>query len=199
MVGVMDCTVSPAADTVNLDCSETVEPYEVKEGDSLWSDSGHSSTLHTVWGGENFQLMEYKYDVTFDQGGGYTSEVKDGVLVTTASHDVIDPLTLECSPLFEHEWAWRVYALQPSGGTFYSAPYVQVMHWDNDLKKSYPIVEDQLLRILAGETLTVPAGIYETSKITMNGMTVWYANHEQQPMQPIQIEDDMVTYKLMAE
>lgn len=55
------------------------------------------------------------------------------------------------------------------------------------------------MRILAGETLEVPAGEFETSKFTIKGMTVWYANDEQQPLQPIQIEDDMVIYKLMAE
>ncbi len=199
MVGVMNCTVAPAENAVTLDCTETVEPYEVKESDSTWIDSGHTSTLHVLWSGETFVLQEYMLDVAFDQGGGYNSELIDGTLVTEASFEQIDDLDITGKPLFEHEWAWHVYALKPGGGTFYSTPYVEVMRWDNELKKNYPVAGDQLLRIMAGETLEVPAGKFETTKFTMKGMTVWYADDEQQTMQPIQIEDDMVTYKLMAE
>lgn len=197
VVGEMDCTVAPQGDTFSLDCSETIQPYEVKKGNSLWTDLGHSATWHVTWSSADFSTLDYQYESSFDKGGGFTSELINGSLITTATYDEVEPIALEGNPLLQFEWAWKAGNLDETEGPLFSTPYVYLMRWDNDLQKSLPLVQTETLEIQGNETLTTPAGEFETRKITLGGQTAWYEVEDAGSPRPVQFDDGMLIYSLM--
>jgi len=197
VVGEMDCRITPNGDTFNLDCEETVQPYEVNIGNSMWSDSGHSATLHVVWESSTFKLLQYSKVGTYDSGGEQKSELKDSQLVTTSFFDTYDPLPLTGDPLLEQEWAWKVNDLDGTGGPLFKTPFVYLMRWDNELKKSQPVMQHELLELKGNETITLPAGEFETWKVTLGSQSAWYALDETRGPRPVKFDDGMLTYLLM--
>ena len=197
VVGEMDCTVTPNGETFSLDCAETIQPYEVKEGDSLWVDMGHSATLHVTWSSASFETLEYNYESKFDKGDGFTSTLENGNLVTNATYDEIEPIVIEGDPLLQYEWAWKVNDLEGIGGPLFSTTYIYLMRWDNDLQKNLPLVQNETLELKGSEKITIPAGDFETWKVTLGGQTAWYGVDDAGYPRPIQFDDGMLVYSLM--
>lgn len=197
VVGEMECTFTPNDNTFTLDCSEDIKAYEVRIDNSMWSDSGHSAELHAVWDGDSMQLLQYRKVGSYDGGGEQTSQIKDGSLITTSFFDSYEPLSLSCAELVEYEWVWRVNHLDTSEGSLFETPFVYLMRWDDTLKKSLPILQTETLKLQGNETITVPAGEFKTSKVTLDGQSAWYLAEENNYPLPIQFDDGMVTFSLM--
>lgn len=197
VVGEMDCTITPHGETFSLDCGEDIDAYEVTIENSMWSDSGHTANLHVVWDSQTFQVLEYRNTGTYDSGGEQTSELKNGNLVTTSFFDSYDPLQLTGTPLFEHEWAWKVYDLDGTGGPLFKTPFVYLMRWNEEIKKSIPVMQDEILKLEGDETITVPAGEFKTWKVTMGSQAAWYLADDPGYPRPIQFDDGMLIYSLM--
>lgn len=73
-------------------------------------------------------------------------------------------------------------------------PFAYRMHWNNQLEKSQPEVETELLRAFPLEKLTVPMGSYDTWKVTIGDEAAWYSIND--PTLIVQYDDGMVTYSL---
>lgn len=200
VVGEMACALTPEEMTVSLDCAETIQAYEVTIGNSLWSDSGHSAELHAVWDSSTYQLLEYRKVGTFDSGGEQVSELNDGSLITTSFFDTYEPLPLTGNSLLELEWVWRVNNLDISStGANFNTPVVYLMRWDEDLKRSGPLQQNELLSVGGEETLSLPAGEFRTWKVTLGSQSAWYGVEDTNSPRPVQFDDGMLIYSLMPE
>lgn len=195
VVGEMDCTITPQGETFNLVCNSNIEAFEVKQGNSIWVDEGHTANLDVTWSSA-FDLQDYSYTMTTLNGTAFTYMVKDGSLVT-AGRGEETPVVLPDKYLMDFEWAWKVSSLDGSGGLFYKSPYVHLSDWDNELNKNVTLVKDEVIHIAGEETLTLPAGEFKTWKVTLGGQTAWYAQDDKFGPRPVQFDDAMLIYSLM--
>jgi len=197
VVGEMECVLSPQAFTITLDCAETIQPYEVRIDNSMWSDSGHAADFHAAWDAITLDLLDYRKYGTYFEGGEQTSEVKDGSLITTSFFDSYVPLSLSGAELIEYEWVWRVNRLDISESSLFETPFVYLMRWDDALQKSLPTLRTESLKLEGAETITVPAGEFKVWKVTLDGQAAWYLDEDDSYPLPIQFDDGMVTFSLM--
>lgn len=196
VVGEMDCTLTPHGETFNLTCDSTIEPFEVKQGNSTWIDEGHTANLDVTWNSA-FDLQEYYYEMTNIHGAGFSYAVKDGSLEMTTNTGEENTTVLPEKYLMDFEWAWKVSALDGSGGLFYKSPYVYPLRWDNEAQKSVTLVQDEVIHIAGEETLTLPAGEFKAWKVTLGSQTAWYALDDKLGPRPVQFDDGMLVYSLM--
>jgi len=195
VVGEMDCTITPYGETFDLDCSNDIKAFEVKQGNSIWVDEGHTANLAVTWSSA-FDLRNYSYKMTSSTGGTFTALLKDGRLVTKSS-GVDNSTVLPEKYLMDYEWAWKVKELIGTGGLFYKTPYVYQSRWDNETSKNITLVQDEVIHLAGEETLSLPAGDFKTWKATLGSQTAWYALNDKLGPRPVQFDDGMLIYSLM--
>ncbi|MRR29934.1 CPBP family intramembrane metalloprotease, partial [bacterium] len=195
VVGEMDCTITPQGETFTLACDSEIEAYEVKKDNSTWIDEGHTAKLVVTWS-DAFDLQAYSYEMFSSSGGTFSAVLKDGSLVTSAS-GVEKTAVLPEKYLMDWEWAWKVNALDGTGGPFFKSPYVYLSRWDNDAQQSITLVQDEVIHLIGEETLNLPAGEFKTWKQTLGSQTAWYGRDDTNSPRPVQFDDGMLTYSLM--
>jgi len=196
VVGEMDCMVTPEGETFSLACNSDIEAYEAKVDNSTWIDEGHTATLDITWQTSTYDLLDYAYVMTSQNGGVMSAVLEEGSLVYTTPYDETST-TLPEQYLIDFEWPWKISNLDNSSGYFFKSPYVYLNRWDNDLKKSVTLIQDEVIHIAGEETLYLPAGEFKTIKVTLGSQTAWYALDDADGPRPVQFDDGMLTYSLM--
>ncbi len=195
VVGEMICLFSPQDVTYSLACDSEIDAYEVKIGNSMWFDGGHTFKLDVIWSSD-FDVLDYTYDMIGSTGEMNSVNVENSNLITTNQGEE----TVTALPeiyLTDFEWAWKLYNLDASGGLFYKAPYVYMSHWDNEANKNVVLIKDEVIHVAGEETLSLPAGEFKTVKITLGNQIVWYGLDETSDPRPVQFDDGKLTYSLM--
>ncbi|MBA3072050.1 MAG: CPBP family intramembrane metalloprotease [Anaerolineae bacterium] len=141
VVGEMNCVVTPQGATFSLVCDSEVEAFEIKIGNSMWKDEGHTGKLIITWQTSTNDLLDYSYVMTSDKGGVMSALLEDGNLVYTTPYDEHSTALPE-EFLIDFEWPWKVSSLDNNGGLFYKSPYVYLNRWDNDAKKNVTLIQD---------------------------------------------------------
>ncbi len=195
VVGEMDCVLTPQGETFTLACDSEIEAYEVKKDNSTWIDEGHTAKLAVTWS-DAFDLQAYSYEMLSSSGGTFSAVLKDGSLVTS-SYGVEKSAVLPEKYLMDWEWAWKVNALDGTGGPFFKSPYVYLSRWDNDAHQNVTLVQDEVIHLIGEETITLPAGEFKTWKQTLGSQTAWYARDDTNGPRPVQFDDGMLIYSLM--
>lgn len=196
VVGEMNCVVTPQGETFSLVCDSEVEAFEIKIGNSMWKDEGHTGKLIITWQTSTNDLLDYSYVMTSDKGGVMSALLEDGNLVYTTPYDKHSTALPE-EFLIDFEWPWKVSSLDNNSGLFYKSPYVYLNRWDNDAKKNVTLIQDELIHITGEETLNLPAGEFKTIKVTLGNQTAWYALEDTSAPRPVQFDDGMLIYSLM--
>lgn len=191
VVGEMDCVFTPLDETYTLACDSEIDAYEVQKDNSTWIDEGHTAKLAVTWSSA-FDLLDYSNEIKTLTGGEFSSEIKDGSLITTDN-----TVILPDNYLIVFEWAWRLFNLDASSSLFYKSPYVYTSRWDNEAKKNVTLIQDEVIHIAGEETLSLPAGEFKTVKITLGNQTVWYDEEDKTSPRPVQFDDGMLVYSLM--
>jgi hypothetical protein len=195
-VGELTCRVTPLGTKVSLDCSSSIQGYEVKLPSSYFKDVDHTDAWRVVWDGTTFAPLEYSFERKTPDGSVYSAEVKDGKLVTTSPAGT-DQADLPENFLVEYEWAWRVNDLNADIGSVYRVPFGYLLRWDQAQKKALPTFKDEILHVYPVETLDLPAGRFEAWKVTVAGQAAWYARDDTGYPRPVQFDDGMVIYSLV--
>ncbi len=193
-VGSVSCTVQPLDTYLQLDCRRRVKGYEITVGSSTWIDNGNTAQWTAQWDADTMHLHSFTYDTQFENGSQYHSTVTADALVTT-----VDGNTLQADRpdelLVEHEWPWRGGNLQLNPGESRLVNFGRLLQWDSLTNSSQPTVSEELIEMQSAEAVQVPAGEFDTVKVTVGGKsTVWYSAVD--PRLTLRYDDGINFYEL---
>lgn len=196
-VGEMDCTLTPSSLAVQLDCSRTIRAFQYQSGSSYYQDANHTDAIRAAWDAKTMKLLRFSETMEFEDGTSFYSFVENGVLNTTDLNGT-QAVELPQFALVEFEWAWHASLVIANSGQSFSVPYASLMTWDESVKKSTPLVKDQLLLIGDDETLSLPGGDLIARKINLAGRAAWYARADAVAglPRPVKFDDGMFVYFL---
>jgi membrane protease YdiL (CAAX protease family) len=195
-VGELKCRVAPQEGKFSLDCSGSARSYEAHLGSSTWIDREHTLSWSAAWDAQTVDLLSYSFERKQADGGGYRVELRGKNLAIEQGEDSSQVLLPDDS-LVAYEWLWRAGVISSDAVLAYKVPFGYLQKYDASLGKSLPILQTELLRLYPVDTVTVPAGHFETWKANLGGQTAWYARNEQVPGGPVQFDDGMVVYQLV--
>ena len=143
-VGEMTCQITPQSSTFSLDCQRTIQAYEVASGNSYYKDDDNTTDWTATWDAQTLDLQAFRYERQSSNGYDYQAELSAGNLTLTSPEDT-DILEVREPYLIEYEWAWRAAALQGNSGENFNAPFVKLLSYDEQLKRSHPEFSNQTL------------------------------------------------------
>ncbi len=195
-VGNVSCTVQPVDSYLELDCTRHVNGYEIQVGSSTWIDTTNDAKWNARWDAASMNLDSFTYDVEFENGNNYHSEVTGGQLIT-----ITDGKTLTADRpeevLVELEWPWRSGNMRVSPGEKRLVSFGRLLQWDKATQSSQPVVAEELLQMQMDEQLKVPAGQFSTVKISIGGKsTAWYTFDD--PRRLLRYDDGINFYELVS-
>ncbi len=195
-VGQVVCRLQPAGAFADLDCNRNVQGYQIKLGSSQWIDQTHTAHWTARWDAQTLALVSFDYDTQFENGSIYHSTVTTEALVT-----VVDGKTLQADRpdglLVEHEWPWRAVNLNHNVGENRLVNFGRLLQWDSVTNSSQPVTTQEVLQVLGGETLRVPAGEFSTIMVKMgNRSTAWYQMEGAQRL--VRYDDGINFYELVS-
>lgn len=193
VVGEANCRVEPGTETVQLHCKREVRAYDITVGQSRFIEGDSVVEWSAKWDAKTMEMEDYSYTMQINGKQATLAQVKDGALVVNIPEGSQQAALPEHS-LLQQEWPWRCGHLTVMSGITYKVPFAYRMHWNNQLEKSQPEVETELLRAFPLEKLTVPMGSYDTWKVTIGDEAAWYSIND--PTLIVQYDDGMVTYSL---
>jgi len=176
-VGDYLCLLEPGDSAYTMNCTEQVEAYEVTVGESSFFSSGsYSFTWSVVWDAETLDVLDFTANNQPEDYPGWEAEIEDDtVVVTQRSEAQVDTINLPEDFILAYEWPWRMMNLNVQAGEVRRIPMVTPLHYDQDLEMNVPMVEDVLVRILASEDVTVPAGNFEVVEVRVDSARAWYS------------------------
>ncbi len=196
VVGEMTCRLTPQNETFSLSCEDSIQAYEISLGNSYYKDNQHSTRWSASWDATSLNLLAYQFENESNDGNGYQAGLENGRL-TVASQGESDTLEVSEPYLMDYEWAWRTAALQANNGDTFKAPFVRLLSYDDQLKRSVPTIDDETLKVGAFETLDLPAGTYDAREINLGSQAAWFAVPDDNIPRLVKFDDGMVTYSLM--
>ncbi len=195
VVGELSCMLTPQGAQFKLDCTRTIKAYQVQLGNSYYADGDHTAIWTAVWDSKTVDLLSFRFERKATDGSGFQFTIKDGELITT-SPEGEDRTPVKGSTLLDYEWPWRLYLLKTELGPRFKVSHGYAMRWDEQLKKSLPTLNEELISLSPMETLTLPAGSFRAWKVSLAGQAAWYAENDPDAPRPVQFNDGMVTYSL---
>ena len=194
-VGKMLCRITPRGSNILLDCAGNVGAYDVKTSTGYFKEGDHSISWSATWDTNTMGLVDFAYERTYtEDGSNFHASIKDGRLVVENSEGMQE-VTLSPSDLVEYEWAWRVNALKPQIIRSIQAPFAHMSWWDEQARKSYPVIRNEVLHLFGSEPLTLPAGQFQAQKESLGGQSAWYTKDHSGP---VRIDDGTLIYELEA-
>ncbi len=199
-VGEMDCVLSPAGSRVNLECSRTIQAYEITVENSYYKDESHADTIAVSWNSTTMELLSFSLEKRYTDGTLITSSVEYNHLTSTDGTGTADILMPE-NVVVEFEWAWHAALLRADSGDSFSVPFGYLMKWDEQTNSSGPVVRDEVLRVYSDENIALPMGETTVRKLTLAGTTAWYSKNDAAAglMRPVKFDDGMLIYSLENE
>lgn len=193
-VGDLTCRVEPGGETVRLDCRREVRAYDITVGLSQYIENDHVAEWSAEWDARTLNVLDYTYTRQVEGQPVISARVRDGMLAVDTAGTQMET-DLPERPMLQQEWPWRCGHLNVMTGLAYKVPFTYNMRWDEETQESQPMVITELLRAYPLDTVTVPAGRYDTWKVTVGDQeTAWYANSD--PTLLVQYDDGMMTYSL---
>lgn len=196
VVGEMDCLLTPLDSTFSVECSETVEAFEVQIDQSLYADSGHTTAVAMMWESASFDLIEYHFTSQFAGGGDFIADLSEGTLTVQLNGET-HTLPVDANALLEYEWLWKVNDLDGTGGPVFKTPYVYLAKWDQEAQSSSPVQVNENINLAGDEELTLPAGQFDCWKVSLSGQTAWYLHDDALYPRPVKFDNGMLAYELM--
>lgn len=195
VVGEAVCRIEPQGETVTLTCRRQVQAYEIQLENSYFSEGAGSREWFARWDAGTLALLEYTYSEQGDDSPGYTAALQEGSLVVDLPDTEDEIALLPEGALLEYEWPWRAVQVSVQAGISYKIPFTHIMRWDESQGKSVPMVETELLSVSPLEKISVPAGDFETWKVSIGHEgTAWYTRST--PSRLVQFDDGMTLYSL---
>lgn len=195
VVGEATCRIEPQGDTVTLTCKRQVQAYEIQLDTGYFSEGAGSQEWFARWDAGTLALLEYTYTNNGSTPSGYTASLQEGSLVVDLSEREDESALLPEGALLELEWLWRAVQVSAQPGISYKVPFTHLMRWDNSQGKSVPLVETELLSVSPLERISVPAGEFETWKVSIGREeAAWYTLSK--PYRLVQFDDGMTLYSL---
>lgn len=176
-VGGYLCRLEPGDNEHTLNCTENVEAYEVKVGESSFFSSGtYSFTWSVVWDAETLDVLNFTANNKPEDYPGWEAQMEeDTVVVTQPGMAQVDTINLPEDFILAYEWPWRMMNSNAQAGEVRRIPMVIPLQYDQDLEMNVPVVEDVLVRVLASEDVTVPAGSFEVVEVRVESARAWYS------------------------
>ncbi len=198
VVGEAECRLQQLDLVITLDCTRENQAYELQLGNSFYSSADMQTTLHVAWNQEDLSISRLEQT---DQAENYLSEtvIKQesfGPVLYVTQNGTQQARDFPPEALFEDEWAWRLIALPFQKNLIAQTDYVVPLMWREKTKDSGPVLyENYYIAVLGQETIDVPAGTFDTWKVSLNNLlTVWY--DVQTPHSLVKFESRMFDYAL---
>lgn len=201
VVGEAVCTLTPAAETTQLECDVEQEAFAVTVERSHWQMGAQEEHLSVVWDSETLDIVEGTITGTRQDGAEYAVRlepagegelrmvVSDGG--ATAAEETIPAESIigggRVGPLAVGDWPWRYTAL----------PFSVLMAREASIAwpTATPVVEDVDVFVRTADVFPMASGDVITWRVSVgDNHTAWYAADA--PHTLISYTDDMVTWVL---
>lgn len=183
-VGEVLCRLEPGAESHSLSCTEEVDAYEVTVGKSSFYSSGsYRFTWSVEWDAETLEVLNFAADNEPVDYPGWKAQMDGEVLAVSLLGEAREErVELPENYILVYEWPWRMMNLDAQIGEVRRIPVVTPLQYDDALEMNLPAVEDALVRVLASEDVTVPAGTFEAVEVGLDSARAWYSTETPYPL-----------------
>jgi membrane protease YdiL (CAAX protease family) len=196
-VGQATCQRSLKESAYQLECLfDHQKAYEYQQGNSYYKDSVHQEQILARWDTSNLDILTWSRNLHGD-GFQVMADVNrsDLALNVVADGTPEAPLTLAADTILPGEWPWRLAALAFEDGLAYKVTLATPLKWSQEQERSIPQSEAMALRVVGKETVSTPAGEFETWKVTLGSETAWYSLDA--PHTLVQYDNGMSVYVMV--
>ncbi len=212
LVGASECLLTPEGALIDLACTSTVRAYEVRIGDSFWSNAGGERRDHFRWRAADGSLISGQTVMDL-RDGAYYADIRwttdaDGISVQINVRGELErvfelpwsetPRADEAALPLLNDYAapWQLTALDLRAGTWGQTARFDPFTWRPATEDSGPVAAQWLVMVMGRERITTPAGAFQTWKVTFgNQQTVWL-DDSVTPAQPVRFFNGVETWAL---
>ena len=212
VVGDGECLLTPEGALMDLKCTSTVRAYEVRIGNSFWSNAGGERRDHFRWRADDGSLISGQTVMDL-QEGAYHADIRwmtdaDGIRVQIAVRgepERVFELPWSETPLADNaalpllnDYAapWQLAALDLKPGTWGQTARFHPFVWRQETHDNGPIAAQWLVMATGREKIATPAGEFRAWKVAFgNHQTVWL-DDSVTPARPVRFFNGVETWAL---
>jgi hypothetical protein len=203
-VGNDTCLLTPNQDNIHLGCQIQMSAYAADQANSHYQSNAYTSSTATSWNKDSLDIIKsnqlFKDSTSYQQ----TTDLIDHQLNVKTGSESNQTLDVPENAFLMSELPWRLMALDFSrlSGTGYTLTIAMPEQYDEQAKTSHPALIKAVLMPRGKETVTTPAGTFQTYKVELSypimggrqTQTLWYDLNI--PHRLVKYNNGMETYLL---
>ncbi len=197
VVGDLTCRVVSHGLTWSVECKRTVRAYEANTPTGYFKDGDSAVTWKAAWDSETTGLVAFSFDRQ-SENGSLHGRLESGSLMVEGPNGQ-QTVSLPAGALLEYEWPWRSNNLTNDVGTRLKVRLAYLQRWDEQQETSLPVVKDEMLSLFPSSAFKLPFGERQVWTVKLGGQTAWYTRSDPGYPRPVQFDDGMLLYTLLAE
>lgn len=131
-VGEATCRITPGEAAILLECSHSIEQYEVRTGSSFFSEASHTQDWSATWDARSLELVAFDLERFDEDGKTSLTAALDGQTLTVNGEDLAMTAELGEDVLLGYEWPWRMMFLKGDAGFASTVSSGFLLTWDED-------------------------------------------------------------------